>query len=108
MALKKKKQVVEETTPVVEENIEETAPLTPDEKEAIQADEKNREEAGASAERLRLATTVISSKFGLDDTYRVTKFNDKGKVIDLTLESGDFIVSVTIKDSDRHGMHIEQ
>lgn len=86
--LKKTKKVDEMT----EEEIEEMA------EEAV--------DSSASMERLQLATTIVSNKFGLDDEYHVTKFNDKGKVVDLTLENSEFIVSCTIKNSEAQGMYV--
>ena len=62
---------------------------------------------GADTQRLRLATNVVSSKFNLDSSYRVTKFDDKGKVVNLTLENENFTISVTIKDSERHEMIVD-
>lgn len=100
MALKKKK--AEETTTVVEETI------TTEEKEAVEKQETKQELEGADTQRLRLATNLVSEKFNLDSTYKVSKFDDKGKVVNLTLESGDFIISVTIKDSDRQGMYVAE
>ena len=112
MALKTKKKevapVVEETK--VEEAVqEEKEPvITEDEKEAIQKVEEERTEESADTQRLQLATNLVSGKFNLDPSYSVKKFEDKGKVVNLTLENNEFIINVTIKDSDRHGMYIEQ
>lgn len=94
MALKKK-AVVEEV-------------ITPEEKTAIAEDEQKSIDASASMERLRLATRIVSEKFGLDEEYAVTKFNDKGKVVDITLENAEFIVSCTIKNSEAQGMYIPE
>ena len=107
MALKKKvaKEVVEET--VVETPQEETPVITEAEKEAIQNMVEKETEASADTRRLQLATNVVSKQFNLDPSYRVSKFDDKGKVVALTLENSNFIINVTIKDSDRHNMHIE-
>ena len=83
------------------------APITSDEVRAIEEDNAERREQGASTERLELATDIISRQFGLDDGYMVNKFDDKGKVVKLTLENNNFIIAVTIKDSERHGMFVE-
>ena len=102
MALKKK--AIE--APVVEETVvetEETA-MTADEKEVIKNAEEDKEEESADILRLKLATNLVSGKFNLDPSYSVKKFEDKGKVVNLTLENKEFILNVTIKDSDRHGM----
>ena len=96
---KEEKAVIEETEEPV---------MTQEEKEAIQKEESKRIEDGANTKRLELATGVVSSQFNLDSDYRVTKFEDKGKVVNMTLENGDFILSVTIKDSDRQGMYVDQ
>lgn len=107
MALKSKKKTEVENTKQEKEVV-----MTPEEKEAIQKQEaeiKEAEikEAGANTMRLDLATSVVSKQFSLDENYKVTKFDDKGKVVNMTLENEDFIVSVTIKDSGRHGMHTD-
>lgn len=111
MALKIKKA---EVAPVVEETVqeevvqtEEQSVLTSEEKEAISKAEEEKERESADTQRLRLATNIVSGKFNLDPSYSVKKFDDKGKVVNLTLENKDFILNVTIKDSERHGMHVE-
>ena len=96
-----------DTTPAVEETKQEEPVMTEEEKEAIQKSEENKKEQSADTRRLQLATNVVSSQFNLDPSYSVSKFDDKGKVVNLTLENSDFIINVTIKDSERHGMHVE-
>ena len=81
--------------------------MTTEEKEAIQKEEQRVMQDSANTKRLELATGIISRKFNLDSDFRVSKFDDKGKVVNLTLENSDFIINVTIKDSERHGMHVE-
>lgn len=70
---------------------------------------KKAEEAvsGATAERLDLLLNLISPRFGFDDTFTVRKFDDKGKVISVTLENPDFVVAVTVKDGDQYGLFAE-
>ena len=99
MALKKKAPLTEET--VVEEA------MTVEEKEVIQKAEDDKAKESADTQRLQLATNLVSGKFNLDPSYSVKKFDDKGKVVNLTLENNEFILNVTIKDSDRHGMYVE-
>lgn len=96
-----------DTTPAVEETKQEELVMTEEEKEAIQKSEEKKKEQSADTRRLQLATNVVSSQFNLDPSYSVSKFDDKGKVVNLTLENSDFIINVTIKDSERHGMHVE-
>ena len=96
-----------DTTSAVEETKQEEPVMTEEEKEAIQKSEENKKEQSADTRRLQLATNVVSSQFNLDPSYSVSKFDDKGKVVNLTLENSDFIINVTIKDSERHGMHVE-
>lgn len=96
-----------DTTPAVEETKQEESVMTEGEKEAIQKSEEKKKEQSADTRRLQLATNVVSSQFNLDPSYSVSKFDDKGKVVNLTLENSDFIINVTIKDSERHGMHVE-
>lgn len=106
MALKKNKKA--DPTPTVEEKVVEKEPVvTQDEKEAIKKSEADKEAQGADTQRLRLATSLVSNKFNLDPSYKVCKFDDKGKVVGLTLENSEFVVNVTIKDSERQGMHTE-
>ena len=81
--------------------------ITQEEKEVIQNEEERVTKESADTRRLQLATNVVSNHFNLDPSYHVNKFDDKGKVVNLSLENKDFIISVTIKDSERHGMHIE-
>lgn len=94
---KKKTEEVKEKEPV----------MTPEEKEAIQKEEQRVMQDSANTKRLELATGIVSRKFNLDSDFRVSKFDDKGKVVNLTLENQDFIVGVTIKDSDKQGMYVE-
>ncbi len=82
--------------------------LTSDEKKIIKEDEIARIETSASFERMALANRLVSEKFGINEDYSVTKFNDKGKVVDITLEGSDFIVAVTIKNTETHGMYTQQ
>ena len=96
-----------DTTPAVGETKQEEPVMTEEEKEAIQKSEEDKKEQSADTRRLQLATNVVSSQFNLDPSYSVSKFDDKGKVVNLTLENSDFIINVTIKDSERHGMHVE-
>lgn len=103
-----------EATPVVEEPVQEEvvqeetpAVITQDEVEAIQKAEEEKAKESADTMRLQLATNIVSGKFNLDPSYSVKKFDDKGKVVNLTLENKDFIINVTIKDSERHGMFVE-
>lgn len=90
------------------EKKEEKAPAMnePEVQSAKKADERAVAN-GASSERLNLLLGMVSSKFGLDDTYAVCKFIDKGKVMDISLENSEFVVSVTVKDSERHGLIVE-
>ena len=95
MSLKKKK-------------IEENSVLTQEEKEVIQKEEQGATDESANTKRLQLATNVASGKFNIDSSYSVKKFDDKGKVVKLTFENKEFILDVTIKDSDRYGIHVEE
>lgn len=103
MALKSKKKEAP-----IEEAVMEEAVITEEEKEAIIEAEEQKAQESADTQRLQLATNLVSGKFNLDPSYSVKKFEDKGKVVNLTLENNEFIINVTIKDSDRHGMYIEQ
>ena len=67
-------------------------------------EEKEFNDGEATVERLMTATQLVSKQFGLDSSYHCTKFNDKGRVIELTLDGEDYVVAVTIKNSEAHGM----
>lgn len=62
----------------------------------------------ATTKRLNLLLGIVTKKFNLDDTYTVRQFNDKGKVMNITLENDEFSVAVVVKDSERHGLVVEQ
>lgn len=94
-------EVVEEVVETVQEEV-----LNEQEVEAIHSQKEKQEQDIASIERLKLATGIVSSKFNLDQSFRVTNFDDKTKVVKLALENSEFIVNVTIKDSARHGMTV--
>lgn len=109
MAKLLKNKVVEETPVEVSEVVEETPSyMNEEEKEALEVAEQKNKDEGASTKRLELATGIVSSRFNLGDDYSVKKFDDKGKVVNMTLENDDFSINVTIKDSDRHGMYVAE
>ena len=98
MALKKKSNV-EETTPIVTEEVaEEMVEATIEHNEAS-VDED------LALRRLTNATTVVKNIFHLGDDYVITKFNDKGRSVDLTLNNREFTISVTIKDTEMYGIN---
>ena len=79
--------------------------MTEEEVKLVEA--SNNEEGSANTEKLSRTTNLLSNKFNLNDSYRVNSFNDKGKVVTETFENKDFIITVTVKDSARHGLAIE-
>ena len=98
MALKKKSNV-EETAPIVTEEVaEEMVEATIEHNEA-EVDED------LALRRLTNATTVVKNIFHLGDDYVITKFNDKGRSVDLTLNNIEFTISVTIKDTEMYGIN---
>lgn len=76
-------------------------------KEEMKSAQENDTVSSVTTARLNLLLGLVSRKFNLDDTYRVCQFNDKGKVMNITLENEDFSVSVSVKDSERHGLVVE-
>ena len=82
--------------------------VTKAESEAVLKQQEKEAEAGASIEKMKRATALLSTKFNLDESYHVTNFKDGGKVVDTTLENGDFIVTIRVKDSARQGLAIEE
>ena len=87
---------------------EKPSPMTEQERSAAVTEEKSISENGADTQRLSLVTNLVSEKFNLDPSYRVIQFKDTSKVVALTLENSDFIISVTVKDSERQGIFVEQ
>lgn len=73
----------------------------------IKQQNENEDKVSANTEKLRRTTSLLANKFNLDDTYGVKKFDDKGKVVNETFENSEFIVTVCVKDSDRHGLSVE-
>ena len=104
MALKTKKKVEAEVEAQQEET---TTMMNTEEMKVIQQSEEKDTKESADTRRLQLATNVVSKQFNLDPSYSVSKFDDKGKVVKLTLENNEFSLDVTIKDSDRHGMYVD-
>ena len=98
MALKKKSNV-EETTPIVTEEVAEEMVEATIEYNESEVDED------LALRRLTNATTVIKNIFHLGDDYVITKFNDKGRSVDLTLNNREFTISVTIKDTEMYGIN---
>ena len=112
MALKAKKtkevlpEITEEMlveTPEVEEVVEEPK-LNEDEILAQKKQEELKEAEGADIQRMKQTTALLSSKFNLGNEYAVKNFDDKGKVIKETLEGKDFILTITVKDSEKHNI----
>lgn len=99
----KLKSKVEEKPEVVEET---PSYMNEEEKEAIQTQDSSNLEEGASTKRMQLVTSLVSLKFGLDNTYKVAKFDDKGKVVAITLDGDDFAINVTIKDTFKHNLFV--
>lgn len=102
----KEEAKIAETEAQVEEarNEVEEKNMTKEESEALIAQQEAEKESGASTKKLEKATALLSAKFNLSNDYRVTNFVDKGKGIKLTLENKEFVLSVEIKDADRHGL----
>lgn len=75
--------------------------------EEVSSAKKEDKVDSATTERLNLAVALVSRTFHLDDTFKVSQFNDKGKSITLTLDNGDFSLAVSIKDAQRQGLVVE-
>lgn len=123
MAIIKRKTQTEtpqEVKETVQENIEqsevqdttkeehkESKYLTDEEKEALQKQNQQEKEQGASTKKLEKATMVVSSMFNLGEDYKVTSFNDKGKSVKLVLDNSDFKLDIEIKHPERAGLVFE-
>lgn len=118
MKLNKKQREVEEKIADIEEKVEtaqmdseekeQSSNITEAEKKAVEEQQnKSEDKVSANTEKLRRTTALLANKFNLDDTYAVKNFEDKGKVVKETFENGDFIITVCVKDSDRHGLSVE-
>lgn len=57
----------------------------------------------ASVDRLNRAIDLMLNKFGLDEDYVLTAFQDKGSSVKITMSSADFEVACTIKNPDLYG-----
>lgn len=108
MSLRKNKETSEKTNTKVEAKKEpkKEKNVTKAESEVVLKQQEKEAEAGASIEKMKRATALLSTKFNLDESYHVTNFKDGGKVVDTTLENGDFIVTIRVKDSARQGLAI--
>lgn len=90
------------TTPVDSTPVVTDSDLIEAEKEAQVKQELEAEENGATTDRLKQTTNLLCKMLNLDESYRVTGFTDKGKVIKETFENDDLIIQVTIKNSENH------
>ena len=88
MALKKK---------VKEEPVVETPNINAEEVEAI---EKDNEVALASTEKIALANQLLARQFNIDDTFYVTKVDDKGNSLTMGFANKDYDVIIKIKNVD--------
>ena len=91
MALKKK----------VKEEVVETPNITVEEAEAI---EKDNEVALASTEKIALANELLARQFNIDDTFYVTKVDDKGHTLTMGFANKDYDVIIKIKNTDEMGL----
>ena len=57
----------------------------------------------ASVDRLNRAIDLMLNKFGLDEDYVLTAFQDKSTSVKITMNNKDFEVSCTIKNPDLYG-----
>lgn len=64
----------------------------------------NEEPFATNMDRFNQAISIISNKFGLDNSYIVTGFTDRGKEIKVSLDNGDYSMVVTIKNSLKQGI----
>jgi hypothetical protein len=86
----------EEITPeVISENISE------EEKTAI-AEQEN--VSVASTEKIALANELLAHQFNIDETFHVTKVDDKGKSLTLGFANLDYEVTIKIKDTEEMGI----
>ena len=95
---------IQDTT---KEEHKESKYLTDEEKEALQKQNQQEKEQGASTKKLEKATMVVSSMFNLGEDYKVTSFNDKGKSVKLVLDNSDFKLDIEIKHPERAGLVFE-
>ena len=60
----------------------------------------------ASVDRLNKAIDLMLNKFGLDEDYVLTAFQDKGSSVNITMNNQDFEVSCTIKRPYEYGFEL--
>lgn len=99
----KKKKVTDNTKVKLASDSEQ---ISNAEKEVITAQEIKHEEEGADTERLRRATAMVSNKFNLGPDYQVNSFKDDGKKMNIKMANDDFVVSIDIKNTERHGLEV--
>lgn len=94
MSLKKKK---------VEEPVEELEVVTTEEI-VEEANKEFKEVTVASTAKLQLANELLAHQFNIDDTFYVTKVEDKGHSMTLGFANKDYEVTIKIKDTDEMGI----
>lgn len=94
MALKKAK-TEEITSEVISENI------TTNEAESISEQETV---TLASTEKIALANELLAHQFNIDETFHVTKVDDKGKSLTMGFANLDYEVTIKIKDTEEVGI----
>lgn len=91
----KMKKTDEITPEVISDNINE------DEKTAI-AEQEN--VSVASTDKINTAIELLAHQFNIDDTFYVTKVDDKGKSLTLGFANLDYVVTIKIKDTEEMGL----
>lgn len=97
-----KKATVKKQPSVEESESTLKSKLTDEEKQAAQKENED----SATTEKIQLASDLVSRKFNLDSSYRVTQFKDNGKCLTISLENEEFSLSITAKDADMPGLHV--
>ena len=104
-------QEVENTAPVVEEEVpatEESPYLNEAEQNALaeQHEKDTAESKKVSIAKMERAVEVASDLFNLyDKDFIVNGFADKGSKCQIAMSNGDFDIVITIKDAEKFGIN---
>lgn len=61
-------------------------------------------EGVASTETLNRTVRLVSNVFGLDESYRVEGFADKGNTVKVSMGNNEYSIVVTVNNKSAHGL----
>lgn len=110
MALRKKTEEpkIEETKEETTEAVEEVTPikengLTPEENVVLS--DSGKEVSVANSKKLELAMELLAHQFNIDESFYLTKSQDKGNKMTLGFSNTDYNVTIEIKNVEEMGFN---